>query len=251
MEWLRRLAEAQARWSARLDEALPAVYQADGNRDFLDRLVPRYLEAGAMVYDVGGGKNPVVDRGRKQRLGLTVAGIDIDASELAAAPEGSYDRTISADIAAHRGEGDGDLVICQALLEHVTDTGRALEAIAGLLKPGGRALIFVPCRNAVYARANLLLPQELKRRILFGIFPEMSRDHGFRAYYDRCTPGGIERNAARCGLEAERLLLYFRSDYFRFCFPLHAAWRAWVMLFRSVAGAQAAETFSFVFRKAA
>jgi len=96
---------------------------------------------------------------------------------------------------------------------------------------------------------NLLLPERLKRWILFGIFPSMSRDHGFRAYYDRCTPRAIEKTARRCGLNVEERFLYYRSDYFRFLVPLHAIWRTWQMLFHRLAGDEAAETFTFVFRK--
>ncbi len=245
----RRCLQANIRWSAWIDDCLPPLFRVDGNLDFLDRVVPQRLRPGSMTYDVGGGKNPVVGRDLKQRLGLRVTGLDIDHAELAAAPQGLYDRTICADITEYRGACDGDLVICQALLEHVPDTGRALENIAGLLKPGGRALVFIPSRNAVYAKMNLLLPEKLKRWILFGIFPSMSRDHGFRAYYDRCTPRAIEESARRCGLAVEERYLYYRSDYFRFFVPLHAIWRTWQMAFQRLVGDEAAETFTFVFRK--
>jgi hypothetical protein len=55
--------------------------------------------------------------------------------------------------------------------------------------------------------------------------------------------------AAQQGLVKEDCRLYFQSDYFRFCFPLHAAWRLWILLFRMFAGQQAAETFTLVLRK--
>jgi 2-polyprenyl-6-hydroxyphenyl methylase/3-demethylubiquinone-9 3-methyltransferase len=162
---------------------------------------------------VGGGKNPVVAPERKTELDLRVIGVDIDGGELASAPAGSYDQTVCADIGSYQGPGDGDLVICQALLEHVRDSGAALRAIASILKPGGRALIFVPSRNAVYARLNLLLPEALKRKILFTVFPETRRDHGFRAFYDRCTPAGFVSMAAQQGLLTEDCRLYFRQLY--------------------------------------
>ncbi len=221
----------------------------DGNREFLDEVVPRNVRAGDVVYDVGGGKNPVIGAERKAELRLRVVGVDIDATELSAAPDGSYDRIVAADITKFEGQGDADLVICQALLEHVKDTGGALRAIASILRPGGRALIFVPSRNAAYARLNLLLPEELKRRILFTIFPEMSRDHGFPAFYDRCTPEAFARMTEKHGLATDDRRVYFQSDYFRFFFPLHAVWRLWTVAFRWVAGVQAAETFTLVLRK--
>ncbi len=245
----RRLIAGQIRLTRKFDGLLPGQHLIDGNADFIYNLVPKYTLAGAVVYDVGGGKNPLIDARRKAELGLKVIGLDIDAGELAAAPPGRYDRTICADIASYRGVGDADLVICQALLEHVVDTGQALETIASILKPGGRALLFVPSRNAVYARINLVLPQKLKERILFGIYPYMRRSQGFPAHYDRCTPGALEGLALRKGLRAVERRVYFQSDYFRFCFPIHALWRLWVLLFRSLVGDQAAETFSLALRK--
>ena len=55
--------------------------------------------------------------------------------------------------------------------------------------------------------------------------------------------------AAQHGLLTEDCRLYFQSGYFRFCFPLHAAWRLWMLLFRRFAGRQAAETFTLILRK--
>ena len=245
----RKLIASQIRLTRKIDELLPSQHRIDGNADFIDRLVPEYTPAGAVVYDVGGGKNPLIGAECKAQLGLKIIGLDIDAGELAAAPPGRYDHTICADIVGYRGAGGADVVICQALLEHVPDTEQSLEAIASILKPGGRALLFVPSRNAVYARINLILPQKLKERILFGIYPHMRRSQGFPARYDRCTPAGLEALALRQGLRAVERRVYFQSDYFRFCFPIHALWRLWVLLFRSLAGDQAAETFSLVLRK--
>ena len=246
---MRTLIAFQTRLSLCFDRLLPRAFRVDGNREFLDSIVPENLKAGAVIYDVGGGKNPVITRERKTELGLRVVGVDIDCAELAAAPKGSYDQTAAADITSYQGGGDADLVVCQALLEHVRDTGRALRAIASILKPGGKALIFVPSRNAVYARLNLLLPQNLKRWILFTVFPNMRRDHGFPAFYDRCTPSSFDCLTRQHGMITEDRRLYFQSDYFRFCFPLHALWRVWTMLFRIFAGPQAAETFTLILRK--
>ncbi|HYW43264.1 MAG TPA: methyltransferase domain-containing protein [Bryobacteraceae bacterium] len=245
----RALLHWQTRLARRFDRLLSEEFRIDGNRDFMDHLVPEYLRPGKLIYDVGGGKNPILSGERKSELRLRIIGLDIDAEELAAAPEGCYDDTVCCDISRFRGKGEADLVICQSLLEHVLDTNGALAAIASILKPGGRALIFVPSRNAVYARLNLVLPQRLKRRIMHGIFPEMSRDHGFPAYYNGCTPSRLERMAQAQGLVRERRRLYFHSTYFSFCFPLHALWRLWLLFFRFLAGVEAAETFSVVFRK--
>ena len=248
---LRRSIEAQIAWSHRFDRLLPKTLLVDGNREFLDEVVPGRLRRGIVVYDVGGGKNPVIGRDLKCELGLRTIGLDVDPAELAYADSGAYDETVCADICDYEGRGDADLVICQALLEHVPDASSALRSIASLLKPGGRALLFVPSRNALYARLNLLLPRNVTRKLLSAIFGDAGRDHGFRAYYDRCTPQSIERLARQHGLAPEECRLYFESSYFRVCFPLYAAWRAWLLFYRRVRGAEAAETFTLVLRRQA
>jgi hypothetical protein len=82
----RWLIASQIRLTREFDDILPSRYLIDGNADFVDRLVPQYTPAGAIVYDVGGGKNPLIGAECKAHLGLRITGLDIDAGELAAAP---------------------------------------------------------------------------------------------------------------------------------------------------------------------
>jgi 2-polyprenyl-6-hydroxyphenyl methylase/3-demethylubiquinone-9 3-methyltransferase len=244
-----RFTKAQQSLSKGFDRLLPVDYQVDGNRDFVENWIAPYLKPGAVVYDIGGGKNPIVGLVEKRRLGLRIAGLDIDGRELAASPAGVYDQKICADITQFQGGGDADLVICQALLEHVRNSEAAMRAIASILKPGGTALIFVPSRNAVFARMNLILPEALKRKVLYTVFPFTKRDQGFPAYYDHCTPGDFRKLAAGCGLAVDVCKPYYRSSYFTFFFPLHLIWRLWLLVFRLFAREQAAETFSLALRK--
>jgi 2-polyprenyl-6-hydroxyphenyl methylase/3-demethylubiquinone-9 3-methyltransferase len=248
-EILRRFITSQVNLAAMLDSWLPEDYRIDGNRYFIDQFFPRFLQHGQVVYDIGGGRHPIVTAEQKERYGLTVIGVDISEAELSAAPVGLYDRTVSADITQFSGTGDADLVICQALLEHVKSTDRAFVAIAGILKPGGQALIFVPSRNAVFARLNLLLPERIKRAILYAIFPKAKEGQGFRSYYDRCTPPAFEAMAAAVGLLTVERHLFYKSSYFSFFLPLYGLWRLWIIAFRLVSPEQAAETFALALRK--
>ena len=56
----------------RFDGLLPEAFRVDGNRELLDKVVPAFVLPRTVVYDVGGGKNPVVDPQRKAELGLRV-----------------------------------------------------------------------------------------------------------------------------------------------------------------------------------
>jgi hypothetical protein len=61
-------------------------YQVDGNSDFIEQWIAPHLKSGSAVYDVGGGKNPIIDLEQKTRFGLRIVGLDIDEKELKAAP---------------------------------------------------------------------------------------------------------------------------------------------------------------------
>lgn len=246
---LNRVIQQQRRWSAAIERLLPVALRCDGYMEFGARVVPAYLYENALVFDFGGGKQPTVDRATKANFKLNLVGIDIDPKELARAPEGTYDSIITADIATYRGDGQADIVICRALLEHISDVSGAFLAISTALRPGGRALIFVPSRNAVFARFNLILPERLKRVVLFALFPEAERGQGFAAFYDRCTPKQMEKLAIASGLRVEARHLYWYSGYFTFLVPLHLIWRAWSFIFKALAPVQSAETFTMVLVK--
>lgn len=251
MGLFRKAIDNQILWSKRLDTLLPHGFRTDGNQDFIHSFVTPFLTPAALVYDVGGGKQPMLSVESKNALGIRVVGVDIDENELRSAPAGAYDSVVCCDITRYQGRGDADVVLCQALLEHVADTASALRAIESILKPGGVALLFVPSGNAVYAKLNRLIPESVKRAVLFRIFPQAAKAQGFRAYYDRCTPRAVQRVAGELGLRTERLRLYYRSDYFAFLAPLYALWRAWTLAFYAIDREQAAETFSVALRKPA
>lgn len=250
MNLIQRFIEMNCYCSRALDSMLiPEKFRIDGNRDFIDNFAKKYLRPGLTVYDVGGGKQPYINRETKDRLGLKVIGLDIDADELSRAPKGLYDDVVCADITAFAGPGTADLVICQALLEHVSDVNAAFKSIVSILRPGGQAVIFVPSRNAVFARLNLVLPEKFKRWILFQVFPQARGGAGFRSYYDRCTPLEFRKIIKTNGLREIEFRSYYQSAYFSFFLPAYMAWRLWTLLFWIIKGDQAAETFSLAFVK--
>ncbi|MBV9279089.1 MAG: methyltransferase domain-containing protein, partial [Chloroflexi bacterium] len=178
----RALIDGQARLSRAFDALLPPLFRVDGMQDFIDSFAPKYIRPGSKVYDVGGGKRPYLSPAQKAGLGIFTVGLDVDRRELERAPAGAYDEVIARDIAGFVGRGDADLVICLAVLEHVRDVEAALGAVSSILRPGGRAIAFVPSRNALYARLNRLLPESLKVKLLAILRDERCDAEGFRAY---------------------------------------------------------------------
>lgn len=242
---LQRFLDANRRLSAKFDGVLPADARVDGMMYFLDNEVPRLLRDGDLVADLGSGKMPAVAKALKIEKKLKVIGVDIDPAELARAPAGSYDSTIVADLTRWRGEPIADVAICSAVMEHVTDTAAVLDAMASVLRPGGRAIVFCPCRNAVFARLNLLLPQHIKLRLLDVLYGG-GHGVGFPAYYKDCTPGQFEAMAANSGLRVEKLQTFYMSAYFDILAPVHIAWRAYQGAARAISGRQACESFILV-----
>jgi SAM-dependent methyltransferase len=245
----RQLIASQVALSRAFDQLLPRSFRVDGSNDFKQRIVPSYLRPGLVLYDIGGGARPCVDLETKLRLGLKVTGLDIDEEELAKAPRGLYDRAIVADITTYREQNAADLVVCKSTLEHVRNTEAALATMARLLNPGGTLLVFVPSRNALYARLNLLLPQRLKLRLLSAFMPDQADELGFPAMYDRCTPRDFRCFAASYGLQIKELRSYYISSYFSVAFPIYVLWRLWILGYRAMAREQAAETFALIARK--
>jgi SAM-dependent methyltransferase len=235
-----------SRW---LDSFTPERLRIDGNRHFKEEFVRGYLRKNQTIYDIGGGKQPFLTVAAKREFGSRVIGLDISAEELSQAPPDAYDRTIVADIGSFVGMQDADLVICQALLEHVPDAKAALTSIVSILKPGGTFLLFVPCRNALFARLNLLLPEALKRRLLFAVFPSARDSQGFVSYYDACTPERVASILVGNGMVELEIRRYYMSGYFVFFTPLFVVWRLWTALAVLTRSQNLCETFSMAFRK--
>jgi len=241
--------DSQIWLSRQFDMLLPRKYTLDGNSDYQTTLVPKYLKNDLIIYDVGGGKNPYLDPEKKKQLNATVIGLDISLEELNQAPAGSYDEVICADIMAYRGKSDADVVLCQALLEHVKDVEKAFRSVSGILKPGGLAILFVPNRNSLYTRLNRALPQAVKRSLLHAIFPSASGNLGFPAYYHKCTPADFHAMSEQYNLSVVEERYYYISSYFSFFFPLYLVWRLWLLPLIVFRKEQAAETFSMVLQK--
>ena len=245
----RRFVASQFWLSRSFDRLLPSRFRIDGSKSFREEVAWRYVRHGMLVFDIGGGKHPLINSVQKNQLELRIIGLDIDAKELQQAPSGCYDDVCCCDLAEYRGAGTADLVICQATLEHVHDNAKALAAIASVLKPGGLAAIFAPSRHAVYARLNLLLPEIVTRKALDFVCPSNKGSHGFRAYYDRCSIGELSALGRRNGLEVVSIYPYYLSGYFGIFFPAYIIWRLWFLLNYAIDRERAAETFTIIFRR--
>ncbi|GLK69703.1 class I SAM-dependent methyltransferase [Hansschlegelia plantiphila] len=233
-----------------INQRLPEDYRTDGNFWFQKNVLKNGFRDGDVVYDVGGGSRPWFTVEQARALNLTVIGVDISGDELRAAPEGSYDEIIEADLCEFSNDRKADRIICQATLEHVHDSAGAIRSISGLLKPGGEAFTFCPCRNALFARLNRRLGHDVKKKLLGAAFPYTEEGHdGFAAPYDKCTPGDMRRLAEENGLSVAFLKTFWVSGYFYVFLPAYLGWRVYQLVARAVQGEDACESFCMILRK--
>ena len=246
----RTFINSQRKLSAHFDALLPARFSVDGNQDFIHRFSKFYYEQiNLNVIDVGGGKNPLIPFSIKTKFHQRITGFDIDETELLEAPAAYYDEIICADLTRFVGNGDYDLIICQATLEHIRDNAASFQAFSSMLERGGKLILFCPSRRAIYTIINRLLPQKLKEKLLYTIFPSTERDQGFPAFYNQATIAEFTALAAKNGLDLLEKQAYFHSNYFTFFFPLYFLWRIYTIIMVVIFGGAFAETFSLAFVK--
>ncbi len=246
---IRKFIIANQKLSKLVDKALPEKFRKAGGEDFVKYIIPQFLSKDIVIYDVGGGKRPYLSVNQKEELNVKVVGIDISESEIKSAPKGSYDHSIVSPIEDVYGCSDGDLVICNAVLEHVSDVEKAVISIHSLIKKNGVALLFIPGKNAIYARLNRFLPERLKNQILFRIFPKKESFSGFPAYYCQCTPNAIKKIASSAGFTVLSEKHYYWSSYFSFLLPLYVIWRFFFFSLYAVIGSEACEGFTLCLKK--
>jgi SAM-dependent methyltransferase len=243
-----RLTDIAIGLSRAFDKLLPPEWSVEGSQYYRRTLLPSHLAGALKVWDLGSGRYPMVSPDRKAAEGMHVTGLDLSAEELELAPTGAYDVAVAADATTFVGQADADLVISHCCFEHLPNTEGGFRAVASILKPGGKAVIYMPSGNAVFARINLLLPEALKRRLL-GTLPDRGGKGGWPACYDRCTPKQFTKLAEQAGLEVVELRTYWISGYFLPFPPVYVLWRFWMIAFRAVSGIEAAESFSMILRK--
>jgi len=134
-------------------------------------------------------------------------------------------------------------------MEHVKSAEEAFKGLHSILKNGGKAVIFLPSKYAAFARLNLLLPEDLKNKLLGYFFGVNAHNQGFPAYYDKASLKDYRKLAPKYGFKIIQFKPYYHSVYFIHFLPIHIIWRIWIMLFKFFSPNTAAETFTIVLEK--
>lgn len=180
----------QATRALRQPPTLPPRY--DGWYDSFWAHVRCNMRPGVRVLDVGSGPRPTIDP-RDRPPGCHYVALDVSATELAAAPPGTYDETVISDIATppDRLAGSFDLILTWQVLEHVRPLAQAFGALREYLRPGGVLIAFFSGRFAAHAVANLATWRASPRLVSWLTHREASTI--FPAYYDGCYATALER----------------------------------------------------------
>lgn len=161
-------------------------YSQKKRETFIELYKP-FLRESITVLDVGSGRAPAIPVGQRPE-NCRYLGLDISESELALAPEGSYDERFVQDLRDHdpRLDDQVDLALSWQVLEHIDPLAAAIENVRAYLKPGGHFVALLSGRNAYFAVINRFIPESvgvLAMKHLLGRPP----DTVFRAHYDSCT----------------------------------------------------------------
>jgi SAM-dependent methyltransferase len=176
---------------------------------------------GLRVVDIGGGANTPFATRLTKKNGMWLVGTDILADSLRM--NGALDARVASDACGGLPFKDNsiDVVSTRSVMEHLPSNSRFLDDCHRILKPGGLTFCVMPSRRAPFAWLNRLLPEDVKRRLLFTFFPEWREACGFLAHYDHCAWPEMVNCFTTAGFHVNRIeFRYYQSIYFKFFVPL-------------------------------
>ena len=212
----------------RMSEAFRSRFNLEDESPFWDKfdeLVAGYareLDDKAVVIDLGGGSSCRFAERIPRARGVQLIAVDISADELAMNHD--VDECRVADVSRRLPFDDGqvDLLVSRALLEHVDGVPRAVAEMGRVLRQGGTALHFVPCRYSLFGLAARLLPFEPLKRLLHFVRPETRGVVEFEVHYDSGVPATMRKLFLASGFEeVEISVCWSQSGYFLPIFPLY------------------------------
>jgi ubiquinone/menaquinone biosynthesis C-methylase UbiE len=180
------------------------------------------LPAGAVVADIGSGKECRFARYRSSAAQIRIVGVDISEEELA--ENRDVDEKRVADVARGLpfGRGELDLIASRSVLEHLDDTEAFIADSRRVLGPGGYSIHLFASKFAPFALLNSILPPRVSRLLLDRLHPESKGTVGFRTHYDRTYPSGVAALLKKHGFEVVASeVSYYQSGYYNFFIPIY------------------------------
>lgn len=175
----------------------------------------------AVVVDVGGGRECHFARFRPTEADIRIVAVDVSAEELAANED--VDDKHVADVTKELpfDPATVDLIVSEAVLEHLADTESFIFHCARVVRPGGAFISLFSSKFSPHAIANRVLPAGWSAVLLRTLVPGSTGRLGFPAHYDRTYASEITRLLERHGFSvADLRVSYYQSQYFESLAPL-------------------------------
>ncbi len=136
---------------------------------FYEAMVAALVGPDSDWLDVGGGPSPFPHNPRAARLLADRCRrlVAVDPGENLPRNSFAYE-AVASTIEAYRTARQFDLVTLRMVAEHLADPAAALAAIARLLRPGGRAVIYTVDRRSPSCLVNRMLVPPLRRAVMRG-----------------------------------------------------------------------------------
>jgi SAM-dependent methyltransferase len=219
----RRFVAANKRVSYRIERRLPQR-QLDIQAAY-DQTVATHmstLAGGAVVVDVGAGKECTFARYRERAAEVRVIGVDRSSDELAENRDVDEKRVADVTLGLPFETGEVDLVVSRSVIEHLRDSESFVQEACRILKPGGYCIHLFASKFAPFAIANQMLPAKVATQLLNTMHPECSGKLGFESHYDKTYVSGMRDLLVRNGFEVEKVLVsYYQSGYYNFFLPFY------------------------------
>jgi SAM-dependent methyltransferase len=231
---LSRFFELNRRLSSRVDEKLNPD-NGDLHRSFLRAAETdlQSLPPGAVVVDLGGGRRCAYIHAVPQDRAIRLVAVDISPEELAANQDVTETRVADLAESLPFEDAEVDLILSQCCLEHVDGVPRAAQHMFRVLKPGGKAILFMPCRYSTFGVAARVLPFGPLLKLLHFVSPDTVGTVEFDVHYDHCYPKAIESVMRDAGFRNVTVdATHISTDYFFPLFPLYLLVWAYEFLVR-------------------
>lgn len=198
------------------------------------KIVKKHLREGMLIYDVGGGKNcrylSDIDFDTMEVVTLDISDEELDLNT-------GIKEKIQCDVCKTIPipKGNVDMITSSSVCEHLLDPKSYYENAYNALKPGGTFINMFPCRYAVFATINRILPKEFARKVLYFFLPGAKKDCGFPAYYERLYFDQVMEDLKNQGFEVTGVYTrYLQCDYYIFLIPLFLLNYAWDALTKAL-----------------
>lgn len=151
-------------WRAGQERRMQMIHNAAGERIH------------GKVFEVGVGLGQYLRRIQPEAE-LSV-GLDVEHNRLVEANPGTDGNMMAVGEAIPVEDNTFDLILCNEVLEHVTDDRETVEEMLRVLKPGGRMVIFVPNRGYPFETHGIYRKGEYQFGNKFGVnyLPRQWRD---------------------------------------------------------------------------